>query len=386
MRVYLDQAATSWPKPPEVLQAVEHFFTDVGCNVNRGGYAAAYGAAEVVLETRERICSLFGFGEESSQVIFTSGVTAALNQLLKGLLRPGDHLLVSAMEHNAVMRPLAQLAEQGISFDRIPANCEGGMPEHRLEAALESLLRPNTRMLVTTHASNVCGTLMPLKRLGRFCRSHGLWFVVDAAQTGGVEPIDMKAMEIDALAFAGHKGLLGPQGVGGFLIRRELADRMEPLIAGGTGSFSHLEQMPEQLPDKFEAGTMNLPGVFGLHAALGWLERIGIDTVQNREQQLLERLLEQLEGVEGLRVLGPRSPFQRTAVAALDFPGRDNGEVAFRLDQAGIMVRCGLHCAPNAHRVLGSYPQGAVRLSTGWYNTPEEMDYTAHVLRNILKC
>ena len=382
MRVYLDQAATSWPKPPEVLQAVERFFTQVGCNVNRGGYAAAYTAAEVVLETRERLCRLFGF-DKPAQVIFTAGVTASLNQLLKGLLRPGDHLLVSALEHNAVMRPLAQLVEQGVSFDRLPAGPDGRLPED-LEGALEPLLRPNTRMLVATHASNVCGVLLPLARLGAFCRAHGLWFVVDAAQTGGVEPIHMGAMGIDALAFAGHKGLLGPQGLGGFLVRRELAERMEPLIAGGTGSFSHLERMPSQLPDRFEAGTLNLPGIFGLHAALGWLERTGIDAVRQREQQLLERLLSQLDGLPGLRLLGPRDPAQRTAVAALDFPGRDNGEVAFQLDQAGIMVRCGLHCAPNAHRVLGSYPQGAVRLSAGWYNTPQEMDYTAQVIKRLI--
>ena len=382
MRVYLDQAATSWPKPPEVLQAVERFFTQVGCNVNRGGYAAAYTAAEVVLETRERLCRLFGF-DKPAQVIFTAGVTASLNQLLKGLLRPGDHLLVSALEHNAVMRPLAQLVEQGVSFDRLPAGPDGRLPED-LEGALEPLLRPNTRMLVVTHASNVCGVLLPLARLGAFCRAHGLWFVVDAAQTGGVESIHMGAMGIDALAFAGHKGLLGPQGLGGFLVRRELAERMEPLIAGGTGSFSHLERMPDQLPDRFEAGTLNLPGIFGLHAALGWLERTGIDAVRQREQQLLERLLSQLDGLPDLRLLGPRDPAQRTAVAALDFPGRDNGEVAFQLDQAGIMVRCGLHCAPNAHRVLGSYPQGAVRLSAGWYNTPQEMDYTAQVIKRLI--
>ena len=382
MRVYLDQAATSWPKPPEVLQAVERFFTQVGCNVNRGGYAAAYTAAEVVLETRERLCRLFGF-DKPAQVIFTAGVTASLNQLLKGLLRPGDHLLVSALEHNAVMRPLAQLVEQGVSFDRLPAGPDGRLPQD-LEGALELLLRPNTRMLVVTHASNVCGVLLPLARLGAFCRAHGLWFVVDAAQTGGVESIHMGAMGIDALAFAGHKGLLGPQGLGGFLVRRELAERMEPLVAGGTGSFSHLERMPDQLPDRFEAGTLNLPGIFGLHAALGWLERTGIDAVRQREQQLLERLLSQLDGLPGLRLLGPRDPAQRTAVAALDFPGRDNGEVAFQLDQAGIMVRCGLHCAPNAHRVLGSYPQGAVRLSAGWYNTPQEMDYTAQVIKRLI--
>ena len=382
MRVYLDQAATSWPKPPEVLQAVERFFTQVGCNVNRGGYATAYTAAEVVLETRERLCRLFGF-DKPAQVIFTAGVTASLNQLLKGLLRPGDHLLVSALEHNAVMRALAQLVEQGVSFDRLPAGPDGRLPQD-LEGALEPLLRPNTRMLVVTHASNVCGVLLPLARLGAFCRAHGLWFVVDAAQTGGVEPIHMGAMGIDALAFAGHKGLLGPQGLGGFLVRRELAERMEPLIAGGTGSFSHLERMPDQLPDRFEAGTLNLPGIFGLHAALGWLERTGIDAVRQREQQLLERLLSQLDGLPDLRLLGPRDPAQRTAVAALDFPGRDNGEVAFQLDQAGIMVRCGLHCAPNAHRVLGSYPQGAVRLSAGWYNTPQEMDYTAQVIKRLI--
>ena len=294
-RIYLDNAATSYPKPKEVARAVADYIDNIGCNVNRGGYTAAYSAAQVVLDTREQLCRLFHFPNPRG-VIFTANITVSLNMLLKGLLRPGDHVLVSAMEHNAVMRPLVQLAQQGVSFDRIPANRDGQLPDSSLESCLSSLLRPQTRAVIMTHASNVCGTVLPVERVGAFCRAHGLFFIVDCAQTGGVESIDMEAMHIDALAFTGHKGLLGPQGIGGFLARDALAAQMEPLLSGGTGSFSDLETVPELLPDRFEPGTPNLPGIFGLHAALQYLEQTGMDMIRKREQALTQRFIERLHG------------------------------------------------------------------------------------------
>jgi cysteine desulfurase family protein len=310
----MDHAATSFPKPPEVGKQMLYYVEQVGCNVNRGGYAGAYSAAETVLDTRERICALFHFPKPQN-VIFTPSVTASLNILLKGFLRPGDHVLTSSMEHNAVMRPLVQLQGGGVSFDRIPCSQTGELDFD----AIVSLLRPNTRAIVMTHASNVCGTILPIAKVGAFCKEHGLLFLVDCAQTGGAEPIDMQEMGIDALAFTGHKGLLVPQGIGGFLVTDALAAQMVPLIAGGTGSFSHLETVPELLPDRFEAGTPNLPGIYGLNAALQYLEQTGIEAIRRKETALTARFLERMRGRDDIRIAGTGDAAKQTAVVSLDF-------------------------------------------------------------------
>ena len=379
-KVYFDHAATSFPKPPEVVSAMVADMERVGSNVGRGGYASAYEAAGTVLAARERLCALLG-GPDPRNVIFTLNVTEALNMILKGFLRPGDHVLVSAVEHNAVMRPLVQLSQTGVAFDRIPCDGEGAL----CLGALDGLVRPSTRAVVLTHASNVAGTIQPVAQVGAFCRAHGLRFIVDCAQTAGMEPVDMGPMGIDALAFTGHKGLLGPQGTGGFLVTDAFEKELDPLISGGTGSFSHLETVPALLPDRFEAGTLNLPGIYGLHAALGFLEKTGIDVIRARERALTARFLAAVAEDGRIRVAGPRTAEGRTAVVSLDFPGRDNAEIAFRLDsEYGVMTRCGLHCAPNAHRTLGTYPQGTVRFSFGYGNTEEEVDYASDAIGRIL--
>ena len=240
--IYLDNASTSFPKPPQVAQAMFDYVTGCGCNIGRGGYEGAYQAEETVLRTRQQLCRLF-HGPDSRCVAFTKNITESLNVLLKGLLRPGDHVLVSAMEHNAVMRPLTQLTRRGVTFDRIPCRPDGTLMTERLPG----LLRENTRAVVMLHASNVCGTLLPAAEVGTFCRENGLLFLLDTAQTAGAFPIDMEAMGADALAFTGHKGLMGPQGTGGFLLRPELAAELEPLLSGGTGSASHSEEVPSFL-------------------------------------------------------------------------------------------------------------------------------------------
>ena len=270
--IYLDNASTSFPKPACVPDAVYRYMTACGSNVSRGGYRSAYSAEELVFETRERLCALF-HGGDARCVVFTPNITTSLNLLLKGFLHPGDHVLVSSMELNAVMRPLRQLEAAGVMFDRVPCNPDGTM---RLSEA-EALVRENTKLFVCLHASNVCGTLLPIKEIGAFCLRHQLRFFLDSAQTAGVFPIDMQACHIDAVAFTGHKGLLGPQGTGGIVLREDLAQELTPLLAGGTGSMSHTEFMPEFLPDRFEPGTMNLPGLAGLHAALGFLMETGLD-------------------------------------------------------------------------------------------------------------
>lgn len=378
-RIYFDNASTSFPKADGVAEAVYRFIKDCGCNINRGGYDEAYQAEEIVLRTRQQLTELF-HGPDCRNVVFTRNITESLNVLLKGFLKAGDHVLVSAMEHNAVMRPLTQLTEQGVSFDRIPCGADGTLDV----SAMDRLLRENTRAVVMLHASNVCGTLMPIETVGAFCHAHGLRFILDTAQTAGVFPIDMEAMHIDALSFTGHKGLLGPQGIGGFLLQPDMVPLLQPLIAGGTGSISHEEQMPSFMPDRFEAGTMNLPGIMGLHAALCWLERETIDAVRSHELELTERFLSGALDIPCLRVVGRRDISGRAGVVSVVPENADPALVADALGREyGIMVRVGLHCAPNAHKTLGTFPTGTIRFSFGRWNTPQQVDTALSALREL---
>ncbi|MCD8249273.1 MAG: aminotransferase class V-fold PLP-dependent enzyme [Lachnospiraceae bacterium] len=378
-RIYVDQAATSFPKAPEVAEAMLRYMTEGGSNVNRGSYSSAYAAEGVLFETREALARLF-HAEDCKNVIFTSNVTTALNFLLKGLLHPGDHVIVSSMEHNAVMRPLRQLEAIGVSFDRIPCRRDGSMDV----SLLPGLLRPNTRAVVTTHASNVCGTLLPVSDIGAFCHSHGLLYILDSAQTAGAFPIDMQTMHIDALAFTGHKSLLGPQGIGGFVLRGDLAEHMEPLITGGTGSLSHTEQTPSFLPDKFEDVTLNLPGIYCLFAALNYIKRTGSDSILKKELQLTGQFLDGAAKISRLHIIGQTDTANRAPVVSVQTEGLDQAKCAWLLDSAyHIQVRVGLHCAPSAHKTLGTFPTGTVRFSFGHWNTEEEVAFCLNALKEI---
>ena len=378
-RIYFDNASTSFPKAEGVAEAVYHYIKDCGCNINRGGYDEAYQAEEIVLRTRQQLTELF-HGPDCRNVVFTRNITESLNVLLKGFFKAGDHVLVSAMEHNAVMRPLTQLTEQGVSFDRIPCMADGTLDV----SAMNRLLRENTRAVVMLHASNVCGTLMPAETVGAFCHAHGLRFILDAAQTAGVFPVDMEAMQIDALAFTGHKGLLGPQGIGGFILQPDMVPLVQPLIAGGTGSISHEEQMPSFMPDRFEAGTMNLPGIMGLHAALCWLEQETIDAMRSHELELTERFLSGALDIPCLRVVGRQDIAGRAGVVSVVPENADPALAADALGREyGIMVRVGLHCAPNAHKTLGTFPTGTIRFSFGRWNTPQQVDTALSALREL---
>ncbi len=382
-RIYLDNGSTSYPKAPGVGKAVGDFIENIGTNVNRGGYEAAYAAEDVIIETREKLCSLFHFNKVRN-VIFTPSITYSLNYIIKGWLRSGDHVLVSAMEHNAMMRPLTQMTEQGVSFDRIPCTQDGEL----MVEEIEKMIRPNTKAIMMLHASNVCGTLMPLKQVGEICQKHNIKFVVDAAQTAGSFPIDMQTMHIDVLAFTGHKSLLGPQGIGGFLVSDEVAKQMTPLISGGTGSVSDSEVQPDFMPDKFESGTQNIPGIYGLHAALSYLEETGIENIHEHEMKLCKAFIEKIDALsnKNIRVVGTRDMNKRGPVVSLDFVGGDNAEVSFRLDsEYGISTRCGMHCAPNAHKTLQTYPQGTVRFAFGFQNTMEDVDCAVQAIKEIFQ-
>lgn len=382
-KIYIDNASTTFPKPKQVPQAVYRYMTSQGCNINRGCYDGAYDVEEIVYETREKLARRFGAGD-CKNVVFTKNVTESLNVILKGFLKPGDHILVSAMEHNAMMRPIRQLEKLGVSFDRIPCTKTG---ELQLEQ-IEKRLRPNTKAIAMTHASNVCGTVLPLEEVGAICRAHGLKFIVDCAQTAGMLDVNMETMHIDALAFTGHKGLLGPQGIGGFILREDMIPLIDPLLSGGTGSISHTEEIPDFMPDRFEPGTMNLPGIVGLHAGLSWLEQTGIDSVRDHELALTARFLEGLKKLEEeglLRIIGKRDCRGRTGVVSIQTLTKELSQAAFELDASyGIMTRVGLHCAPSAHETLGTFPTGTIRFSFGWWNTSENADQALHALSEIL--
>lgn len=379
--IYLDNASTTFPKAPNVANAMANYITNYGININRGSYALAYDVEDIIYTTRQRLNTLFN-GHDPSHVIFTQNVTMSLNMVIKGLLKAGDHVLVSSIEHNAVMRPLTQLLDKGITFDIIPCDKTGSV---QLES-IESLIRPNTVAMIINHASNVCGTIQPIKSIGTICKEHDLHFIVDAAQTAGVIPIDVKAYHINALCFTGHKGLLGPQGIGGIILTKEMAQILTPLIAGGTGSFSHLETMPTNMPDAFEAGTLNLPGIIGLNEGLSYIESVGMENIHNHELALTKAFLEGLRSITGVNIIGKQDIQDRTAVVSITIDDMDAASIAYELESKyHIMTRVGLHCAPRAHQTLGTYPEGTVRFSFGYANTLEDVDMALSALHTILK-
>ena len=382
-KIYLDNASTTFPKPKEVAETVYHYMTQVGSNVSRGGYDNAYRTEELVYETRQNLADLFN-SPDCKNVIFTKNITESLNIILKGFLHSGDHVLVSSMEHNAVMRPLVQLRQKNISFTRVPCSHDGTLDVNDLA----KYLQPNTRLVVMTHASNVCGTVLPIEKVGHFCQEHNLKFVADTAQTAGVWPIDMQKMHIDALAFTGHKGLLGPQGIGGFILHEDMIEKIEPLISGGTGSISHTEEIPPFMPDRFEAGTMNLPGIIGLNAGLNWLKQTTCSAVKQHELMLTQYFLDGIASLnnENILIAGRRDISQRTGVVSIQVKNREMAQLAYELDDKfGIMTRVGLHCAPSAHKTLGTYPQGTIRFSFGWWNTREDIEAAINVLEILTK-
>ncbi|MBE3581261.1 MAG: aminotransferase class V-fold PLP-dependent enzyme [Thermoanaerobacteraceae bacterium] len=378
MGIYLDNAATSFPKPETVYKAVDDYLRRIGASSGRGAYRRALEAGRVVYEARHNLGRLFNV-RDASRIVFTFNVTEALNLALKGLLKEGDHVITTSLEHNAVWRPLKRLErERGIRVTPLP--CPAGGPFSLRD--LEDALRPNTRMVVMLHASNVTGALMPVEEVGRITRRKGIAFLVDAAQTAGVYPLDVEAMNIDLLAFTGHKGLMGPQGTGGLYIREGWEP--EPLVEGGTGSESALEEQPPSLPERYEAGTQNVAGLAGLKAAVEFLLETGVENIRKKEMELLGYLQEGLRGIPGLEIYGPRDVNAKVGVISFNLASAGAGEVAYVLDEVyGIVVRSGLHCAPCAHRTIGTLDRGAVRVSLGYFNTRDDVDTLLAALRDI---
>jgi len=375
--IYFDNAATSWPKPAPVCAALTGYFADAGGNPGRSGHRMSIAAARLVEGARETLADFFHAGDPS-RIVFTQNATHALNVALYGLLRPGDRVVTTSLEHNSVMRPLRHLESRGVAITVVPCAQDGTFDVQGLRRAI----RPDTRLLVTTHASNVVGTLAPVAELGALAREKGVFYLVDAAQTAGAVPIDVQEMRLDLLAFTGHKALLGPTGTGGLYIREGI--ELTPLMRGGTGSDSAREIQPDFLPDSHESGTLNVAGIAGLAAGVRFVSELGIEALRKHEQALVAQFLAGASDIPGIIVYGPKDAKLQCGVVSFNLAGAVPSEVGLILDQSfEIMARTGLHCAPSAHRTLGTFPEGAVRFSFGWFNTPAEVDMALKALKEI---
>ncbi len=380
--VYCDNGSTSFPKTPGLGKVIGNHIDNSGYNISRGGYSGAYNVESDVLETYDLIGELFGV-KEKKNIVFTPGATWGLNMVMKGLLNPGDHVITTSMEHNAVVRPLAELEKLGVEWSKARTDKDGNLDPETVKA----LIKENTKLILITHGSNVCGTITPIEEVGKIAKEKGILFVVDGAQTAGSKEIDFIESNIDGLVFPGHKALLGPQGIGGIIMSDQLAKDLKPAILGGTGSLSDKEFMPEFMPDKFQPGTMNIPGIIGLKHSLSFIKSETIDQIQEKKSYLSNAFLEKVLNMDGVKVIGRSDVINRTSVVSLDFTETiDNAEMTFILEREyGILTRCGLHCAPHAHQSFGTYPYGTVRFSFGYFNTEEEILYVTEAVNKIIK-
>ncbi len=380
-RIYADNAATSFPKPTEVLAAMMEYAQDLGASAGRGAYREAVGTGEMVAACRGRIARLI-HAEEPRRIVFALNCTEALNLALRGMLRPGDHVVTTRFEHNSILRPLHELATSGIETTYVPVDRATG----RVDAdVVREAVRSNTRLIAMQHASNVTGTVQPVKEVGRICREREIAFVVDAAQTLGHLAIDVRAMGIDLLAFPGHKGLMGPLGTGVLYVRPGLEEQLRPLMAGGTGSVSELPTQPEFMPDKYESGSHNAIGLAGLGAAAAWVLERGVESLRQHEVALCRRFLDGVANVEGLTLYGPRDVEQRVGVFSVRVDGLEPAELSAVLEtEFGVLTRSGIHCAPWAHDTLGIHADGgATRLSFGAFTTEADVDTCVEALASV---
>ena len=391
--IYFDNAATSWPKPPGVAEAMTRFIDEVGANPGRAAHRQAIESGRIVYGAREAVCELF-HAPDPLRLVWCKNVTEALNLALRGLLRPGDHVVTSSMEHNSMMRPLRALEGAPERHQGAPERHLGGVEVTVVEcspsgvldpAEVEAAIRPNTRMVALNHASNVVGTLLPVAEVGAICRERDLLLLVDAAQTGGAYPVDVQADKIDLLGFTGHKSLGGPMGTGGLIVGERVDEtQIDPLIRGGTGSRSEYEVQPDFLPDMCESGTPNVVGLAGLEAGVRWVLERGVQAIRAHEVALTQALIEGLRSIPGAIVYGTLDPELQTATVSFNIDGMRPSLVGLRLDdEYGIGCRVGLHCAPTAHRTLGTFPDGTVRFGLSAFNTAEEVEIALGAVRQL---
>ena len=374
--IYMDNAATTMHKPKEVIDAVVVAMSSMG-NAGRGVNEASLSASRLIYDTREKLCRLFG-AEDPRQIVFTANSTESLNIAIKGILNPGDHVIATMLEHNSVLRPLYEMEKKGVRLTIVESNPEGTLDL----ADIENAIAPDTKMIVCTNGSNLTGNYIDPEPIGTLAREKGIVFVVDASQTAGVFPIDVQKMKIDVLCFTGHKGMLGPQGTGGMYVRKGLSVR--PLLSGGSGVQTYSKTHPTEMPTALEAGTLNGHGIAGLHAAVEYLEKTGVDTIRAREQDLMWRFYEGVKEIPGVKVYGDFSTKNRCAIVTLNIGDYDSSEVSDELlTEYGISTRSGGHCAPLMHEALGTVEQGAVRFSFSHYNTEEEVDTAIRAIREL---
>jgi cysteine desulfurase family protein len=382
-QIYMDNSSTSFPKAPNLGKVMGEHIDQFGMNIGRGGYSQSVHLEQIAVETKEKLCDFFQ-GPHSRNVIFTSGATAGLNMIINGLLNPGDKVVTTSLEHNAVARPLHALTnkENGILWAQLPAASDGSL----VLDAIPKMLTLETKLVLVTHGSNVSGSLIPLEPISRICKQKNIFLAVDGAQTAGSQTIDMKKLGLDALVIPGHKSLLGPQGIGAMILSDNLATQLRPTILGGTGSRSDFLEMPDFLPDRFEPGTLNIPGIVGLNHALTFLLAQGLESIREQKDLLSRQFLDGLSLINGVKVSGPASGMPREAVFSLVFENRDHGEVAYLLEKNfGILTRSGLHCAPLAHQALGTFPKGSVRFSFGCFTTTKEVNAALHAISTLTK-
>lgn len=382
MKVYLDNSATSFPKPPEVTSAMLYYMTNIGSNPGRGASSSSLKANEIIFNCRNEIANFFNF-DKPQNVIFTSNITSALNTLIKSSVKKGWHVITSSMDHNAVLRPLYELKKKGIiDLSIIPCDSNGRIHLDEFKKSINK----NTKLVVMSHASNIIGTLQPLEDIGKICKSRKIFFIVDSAQTAGIKKLDFKKLNCSALCFTGHKGLLGPQGIGGFIIDDDFNDVCSTFIEGGTGSLSSEILQPSFLPDKFESGTLNSPGIAGLLNSIKYINKLGLDYIDQYEQYLCQKFIDGLLNIDTIKVYGFKDSKMRISSISINSTKINNAELGYILDSDySIITRTGLHCAPLAHKTIGTFPDGTIRFSIGIFNNLNDINYTLQCINSIIK-
>ncbi len=379
MEVYLDNASTSFPKPKIMADAMYDYIINVGGNSGRGNYSNSYESNKLVLLTREKIANFFNYNK-SENVIFTNNITASLNILIKGILKQNDHVISTTLEHNSVLRPLFECSNSlNINIDLVNSSKDGFINP----IDIQNKINKNTKLVIVSHASNVVGSIQNIEEIGAICKENNIFFIVDTAQTAGMIKVDMQQCNANAIAFTGHKSLLGPQGIGGFIIDNSLNDACTSTFSGGTGSLSHSLTQPNFLPDKFECGTLNSPGIVGLSNSIDFINKEGLETIYSKNSYLRSKLYEGMLNIDGIKLYGNTDFSKYTTCISFNYKSFDPAEVSYFLDCNGIKARSGLHCAPLAHKSIGSYPGGTIRFSLGYFNTEKEIDYTLTILNNI---